>query len=434
MPYSSEAKAKWNAAQADSPEQAELRDEHENGRKNIRIPAPKEPEVNPEVYRDVTPLLTKGFLMQTAEINGVLFVFKSLNHHEFEMVQLVGGLRPEQQHTQRFWDIFLSYGVFMVDGHNILLDRERNIPEIAKTFSVFPLDAKQRVVRHLSELNRRARVASILTEAYSTESASRYRWSQVSGLDLMSPTLTGIGGTDRVGLNYAQLTWRSLNHYEDLHEQIEREWENAKFIGSCSAGKGIQKIYNQDTDRRRKRREDIVARKDAVIRYALFGEEPAENMQQQGHAVMVHAKTTDELAKQLEASLRGEKDWHDEVIEAHEKHVREGYQRQQEELKQLVAARAEEFQGLTVVGGTDREKSFSPAEVQERIVRSKQIQAQRTQQQMVYPQLDEKMERFHHKWGLTGGQPVETSVGTTDRDTSDVVQPPNRTPGKPFRR
>jgi hypothetical protein len=434
MPFSAAEKAQWEAERANSPEQAELREEHENGSKRgIRIPAPKEPEINPEIWRDVLPLLQRGFLMQAAEINGILFVFKSLNHHEFEMVQLIGGLRPDKQPMQRFWDIFLAYGVFMVDGHNILLQREQAIPEVAKTFSVFPTDAKQRVVRHLSELNRRASVASTLTEAYAMEPVSRHRWSQVSGLDLMSTALTGVGGSDLLGLNYAQLTWRSLNHYEDLHEQIEREWENAKFIGSCSAGKGIQKVYTQDVDRRRKRREDIVSRKDAVIRYALFGELPSENQSQQGHAVMVTAKTTDELAKQLEMSLRGEKDWHDEIIEAHEKHVREGYQRQQEQLKALVSHREHEFQGLSVVGGTDLEKSFSPAEVQERIVRSRQVRAQQNQQKMVYPQLDEKLAKFHHKWGLD--KPVEPSIETTDQaPTGSVVLPPARTTGKPFRR
>jgi hypothetical protein len=147
---------------------------------------------------------------------------------------------------------------------------------------------------------------------------------------------------------------------------------------------------------------------------------------------MIAAKTTEELAAQLEASLRGEKDWHDEVIEAHEKHVRETYQRQQEQLKQLVAQRETEFQGLSVVGGTDLTTSLKPAEVQERIVRRKQIQAQQNQQRMVYPQLDEKLSRFHQKWGLD--QPVESSVGTTDRDTSDARPLPSRTPGKPFRR
>jgi hypothetical protein len=443
MPYTAEQKAAWNDA-LNNDEQADLQAEADGKprrrRGKIEIPAPKEPEVNPEIYRDVLPVLTKGFLMQAAEINGVLFVFKSLNHHEFEMVRLVGGYRADREPSHHFWDIFLAYGVFMVGGQNILLDRERAIPDVASTFSDLPRDAKQRVVRHLSELNRRASVATVLTEAYSTETYSRYRWSQVSGLDLMASTMTGIGGTDRIGLNYAQLTWRSLNYYQDLHDQMERDWENAKFIGSCFAGKGLQKVYNQDEDRRRKHKEEIVSRKDAIIRHALYGEQPTD-LKQKGHAVMVAAQTTEELAAQLQKDLRGEKDWHDTVIEAHERHVRDNQAQQSAHLQSLIAERDVDFKGLSVVGGTDRDHPLSPAEVQERVTRRKQLMAQQTARQMVYPQLDEKLSKFYRKWGLEGdGQTplqnpdIPMTVGTTDKPPSNVRPPPSRPTGTPFRR
>src|SRR5579862_2618708 len=127
--FTSEEKAAWNAARTTQQEDAERVAEYESGlaakRRGIKIPPPRDPEVNPEVYRDVMPLLTKGFLMQSAEINDVLFVFKSLNHHELEMVRLIGGFRPDQPPSLRFWNMFLAYGVFMIDGQNILLDRER---------------------------------------------------------------------------------------------------------------------------------------------------------------------------------------------------------------------------------------------------------------------------------------------------------------------
>jgi hypothetical protein len=431
MPYTAEQKAAWNAARANSPEQDEIREEYESGRrKSIEIPTPKDPEVNPEVYRDVVPVLTRGFLTESAEINGVPFVFKSLNHHEMEMVKFVGGFRFDRPPTQRFWDTFLAFGVFMVNGQNILLDRERFLSDLAQMFSVFPIEAKALVVRRMSELNRRASVAVMLTEAYSTENYSRYRWSQVSGLDLMSPALTGIGGTERVGLNYAQLAWRSINHFEDLFEQMEREWENAKFIGSCFAGKGIQKVYNHDVDRRRKRKEDIIARKDAVIRLALYGEEPSDRKKQQGHATMVVAQTTEELAKQLQADLRGEKDWHDQVIEAYDKLHRDTHQAQQERVKQLQASHAEEFNGLKVIGGTDMSRTLTRAEVDERVARQKQIQAQNVHRHMVNTQMQEKVERVNAKLGYD----IEVKVGQTDRDPSDARPIAERVPGKPFRR
>jgi hypothetical protein len=436
MPFTSEQKAAWNAARAESPEQEAIRAEYETGasagrrgRKDIKIPPPKDPEVNPEVYKDVIPLLFKGFLTQAADINGVLFVFKSLNHHELEMIRLMGGYRADREVTQRFWDMFLAYGVFMVDGQNILNDRDRFVPEIAKTFSVFPPDAKVRVIRHLSELNRRANVATTLTEAYATELYSRYKWTQVAGIDLMSSTLTGVAGTDRVGLNFAQLTWRSINYYEDIYEQTERDWEHAKFVGSCFAGKGIQKVYTQDQDRRRKRKEDIFSRKDAILRYALFGDDLSDK-KQQGHAVVLAARTTEELSTQLEKDLRGEKDWHDEVIEAYDRLHRDTHLSQQEQLKQLTEANDREFRGLSVVGGTGA-VPLTRAEVEERITRRKQIEAQNVQRTMIETQFREKVERFNRKIAYD----IPVSVEPTDRDPSDARPlTPDRTPGRPFRR
>jgi hypothetical protein len=341
----------------------------------------------------------------------------------------MGGIRPDRDPTQRFWDIFLAYGVFMVDGQNVLLDRERALPDIARTFAVFPIDAKVRVIRHLSELNRRASVATSLSEAYATEAYSRYRWSQIQGIDLMSPSITGIGGTDRLGLNYGQLVWRSINYYEDLFDQMEREWENAKFIGSCFAGKGIQKVYNQDQDRRRKRKDEIIARKDAIIRQAVFGEEPVDK-KQQGGAVVMAARSTEELAAQLEHDLRGDKDWHDQVIEAYDRHIRETSVQQQEHLKQLTAEHDAEYGPLHVVGGSDLKNPLTPAEVQERITRRKAHAAQAVHRSMIQGQFREKVERLDRKLESVVG----SSVGTTDQDPSNARPIAYRPPGKPFRR
>ena len=61
-------------------QQEALRHRHEGTGKEITIEIPKEPEVNPEVYRDVTPLLFHGFVSMPAQIGDAIFVFKSTCH------------------------------------------------------------------------------------------------------------------------------------------------------------------------------------------------------------------------------------------------------------------------------------------------------------------------------------------------------------------
>jgi hypothetical protein len=421
------------AAESYAVEQEKLSKQLE-GNSEIHIQAPKEPEVNPVLYRDVESMLFKGFLALAAEINGVTFVFKSLNHHEYELLNFAGSSRGSA--SQKFWDTFLAYGVFMVDGVNILPEREKFIPKIAETFAEFPLDARLRVIRHLSEVNRRANNAVTLTECYMMESYSRFRWAQLRGLDLTSAAATGLYGTERLGMNWSQYVWRALNYYEDRNEDAEREWENAKFIGSCMVGKGISKVYQQDTERRRKERDERLARKDRLLRQVYMGESADDKAQQLQGAVVVAARSVDELAEQLGADLRGEKDWHDQVVEAQEQRIRTNLQGRRDHLEQLAQSHEQEFGRKTITGGTNI-AGLSAIEVQERILRAKQLEFQAAARGMVHPELtDPKMGAFIDKWGMTDAE-VNSTVSETNKDVSNVIPipiPPNGPRGTPFGR
>jgi hypothetical protein len=395
----------------------------------IRIEAPKEPEVDPIHYRDVESLLFKGFLVKPAEINGVRFLFKSMNHHEFENLQWIsGGVANEA-----YYNTFLSYCVFMVDGANILPERERWVSEFEQMFSSMSTPAKAKIVHQMAEVNRKASNAITLTEAYQMEKISRFRWAQFKGLEMMSSSCTGIEGTSKLGMNYAQLVWRALNYYEDLRDSGEREWENAKFIGSCFAGKEIRKIYSQDRDRRQKEAQERVQRKDQIIRQVLLGEDLTKD-QTRGQVTMIVARTVEELAEQLQKDLRGERDWHDEVVAREEDKIREGIKAREEQVRTIQQAREGE---PLAVGTTDLSKGLSSEEVRERLTRKRQLEAQRLASRVVNPELsDERVHDFVRKH-LTVDETTEnkSSVGVSDRDPSNAVPiVPPRTPGVPFRR
>lgn len=396
----------------------------------IRIEAPKEPEVDPIHYRDVESLIFKGFILAPAELNGVRFMFKSMNHHEFEHLQWVTG-GPK---NPGYYSTFLSYCIFMVEGVNILPDRERWVPQIEEMFSGLPPQALTKMIRHLGEVNRKAANAITLTEAYQMERVSRFRWAQYKGIELMSPATTGIDGTSKLGLNYAQLVWRALNYYEDQKDQGERDWENAKFIGSCFAGKEIRKIYSQDRDRRNKEAEERAQRKDQIIRQVLLGEDLGKD-QTRGQVTMVVARTVEELASQLERDLRGEKDWHDEVVAREEDRIKQQVMAREDQVRSIQVARAESGEALASAK-SDITKGFSVEEVRENIQRKRQVEAQRAASRLVNPEMtEERIHNFVQKHLLDESTENRTSVGITDRDPSNA-QPivPPRPPGTPFRR
>ena len=142
----------------------------------------------------------------------------------------------------------------------------------------------------------------------------------------------------------------------------------------------------------------------------------------------------EELSAQLQSSLRGEKDWHDRVVEAYEQQIRDRHKEQQEKLQEMLEAHREEFGNRSVVGGTEL-RGLTADEVQERITRRKQLDAQRVAQRIVQPQLVEKTDQLQ-RWGLID-PPVSGTFSQTDRDTSQAAPIPitrPTTPGRPFRR
>jgi hypothetical protein len=420
-----------DAAERYSKEQSRLKAEFDGADDDVTITAPAEPEVNPEIYKDVEPILFRGFLTLPAQINGVSFVFKSMNHHEFALLRFYGG--SDDVVPSEFWGTFLAYGVFIVSGVNILPERERWITKLTELFNGLPTDAIARMVRYLSEINRRASVAIHLTEAYAMEVMSRYRWMQLKGLDLTSVAVTGIDGTQRLGLNVAQQVWQAINHIEDRNETYEREWEYSKFVGSCFAGKGIQKVYNQDSARRRQEREDRMTRKDKVLRQWVLGEDVEDGIVKGPGVVMAVARTVEELTTQLEHDIRGEKDWHDRVVEDHEARIRSGHLQRRQQLEQAALDNMALYpeRGVLGVGSLDG-GALTQAEVEERVRRRKQLMAQEVARMQVDPRADEKTVNFVDRWW---GNEVSSEIATTDRDTSGAVpisQP--RPPTTPFRR
>lgn len=395
-------------------EQSRLQQTVDGTADDLHITAPKPPEVNPEVYRDVEPLLFKGFLHIAAEINGVSFVFKSMNHHEYEMLGLVARPGTTRKSIQKFYATFLSYGVFMVDGQNILVDRERSLPEVVQLFESMDSGPLDKVVQQMSDLNRRASRAVALSEAYSYETYSRLRWAQIQGSDVTSTSITGIQGTSSLGMNWGQFTWRAVNHYEDQKEMAEREWENAKFVASAMAGKGMNRVHGQDKTRRERELNERIERRDKILRFALLG----EPMDQDSKATpIIVARTVEDLAKQLENDLKGERDWHDDVVAAHEQSARDARDQRIQTLRQFQAQHAEQ-DGRVLTGSTEMQ-GLSAEEVQFRIRRRQQLAAQNLSAHQVHPELtDPKISEFHQKW---------------DSATAPMVPTSQRTPGAPFR-
>jgi len=303
----------------------------------IRVPDTYR-KVNDEVWSELETYMFQGFLTTNTVIAGKTFVFKTLNALEMRNINFMRptrGVSPDG--ADSFKAIFIAYSIFMVDGVNTLYERPRHINRLIKVIRKLQPKLQDKIIENLSAINQRSVRLFPLAEPYCHENRSRYRWLQTHDIPIHSPMATGIPGTDELGMNQCQQMWTALNRILDRREEMEREWHNAKFVGSCMAGKGVRSIDEKDRARLEKERIEQEEQKIKVLHDYLNRKTGVEERKSRIHlpdgrfADVVEgtqadgkfrAETADELAEQLERALAGEKDFHDLVIEAKERELR----------------------------------------------------------------------------------------------------------------
>jgi len=308
-------------------------------------------QVDESVWEELEKYIFQGFLVSPAIVSGKSFIFKTLNHYELRNIDF---MRPAASSAPevhaRFRAAFIAYSIFMVDGNNALFDRPRHITRLIKVVAKIAPNLQDEIVKQLATLNEMAHRLVPLVEPYAYENRSRYRWLQMSTQPIHSTLSTGIAGTDELGMNSCQQTWVALNKIIDKRDLIEADWNHAKFVGSCMAGKGMRAIDEKDRSRREKERVDREELKLKVLYQYLNrkigkevgSEEPVPIQLPDGRQAQVvgrfRAESAEELRDQLAAALSGEKDYHDLVIDAKDRELRHRAELIEQEKKQYYRA------------------------------------------------------------------------------------------------
>jgi hypothetical protein len=293
--------------------------------------------IDETIWEELETYLFQGFLTSPSYIFEKTFVFKTLNQHELKYIEFLRPLKRSPPEIQALYRAaFIAHSIFIVDGKNVIHKRADYIDKLIDIIRKVPPDHQDKIVENLGALNQKASRLYPLVEVYVYENRSRFKWHYISPNPIHSPICTGIPGTDELGMNYCQQSWVTLNALLDKRDKIEAEWANAKFIGSCFAGKGIRAIDEKDKSRKNKERVDREDLKMKVLyeylnRRAKKEEDKIQEMVAlpDGRRATVErrlrAESVEELADQLSASLSGEKDHHDLVVEAHQRQVQERY-------------------------------------------------------------------------------------------------------------
>jgi len=298
-------------------------------RRRIEIKVPEQyVNVNEEIWKDLEEYLFTGFLMSPAQLLNSDFVFKTLNHQEIRNIWHLRRFSGHPSQERSFKAAFIAHSLFVAMGSNVLHGRPDHIDKLIDLVSKIPASYQDKILDNLNALNKRANRLYPLVEIYAHESRSRYRWLYLKKLPIHSTESTGIPGTVELGMNYCQQSWVAINDVLDKKEEIEVNWNHAKFIGSCFAGKGMVTIDEQDKARRNREQQEFEERKMKILREYMSLSDGKEIVSDEGTATLpdgrravvdgrFKAESVEELADQLSAALSGEKDHHDKVVENH---------------------------------------------------------------------------------------------------------------------
>lgn len=265
------------------------------------------------LYRDVEELINPGFLSASVVAAGVCLSMKTLCPGELAVLRA----RLNGVQRDRFWRAWVvSSSVWVIDGQVLLGD----VNAAVKVYGVIkdlPVHAVDLLFETFTALHNRVRVGMSRLEAYCYEEHSRASWRMI-GRD--TPSREGvceIPGAARWGMSNTQKLWVAFNQSEDDKQLWNTSWSSAKLVASAHSA-GIKKLYQKDdTDRKLEdeRRASVI---EEMVR------EATGNSSTDGQARMTYkAVTREELEEEMARWVRGEKDHHDEVVEAYKNRIRQ---------------------------------------------------------------------------------------------------------------
>ena len=76
-----------------------------------------------EAYTALADLIYKGFLTAELDLDAKLFVFKTVNERELDLIKMYSGRPGRPDYPSRFNNYFLLFSLFMIEDKNVLINR-----------------------------------------------------------------------------------------------------------------------------------------------------------------------------------------------------------------------------------------------------------------------------------------------------------------------
>jgi hypothetical protein len=310
-----------------------------------------------EAYQSLSDLIFKGFLTMGIELAGKLFVFKTVNEKEFDLVKLHAGITSNPDYALRFNINYLIHSLLMVDGENVLKTRGVSNRKLYSFFEGIPDVLYRKIITQLGVLRQTSFDAMKFVEGFSYTDFSRRLW-KICGNTPTRDELTGIPGTGLMGLNIHQESWILINKMLDEEEIYNRHLSLAILVASASNPKGIRKVRAQH---------DASAQKTEERRTQLAQDgTPEKKLDWHAEGWAAPVDTAEELVAELERQMTGHKDRHDVFMEDHMEELKKEAEEQVQQTKQKIEESHQRWieQGLPDSGIAGSHRVLSPEEAE----------------------------------------------------------------------
>jgi len=259
-----------------------------------------------EAYKNLEDIVVKGFLTDSYKVCSNKLVLKTLNELEYSNMEYY--LNSDDNGEYLIYRIIFS--TLMLDGYNVLIDRDEKIKLLYDFYNNMPVVDFSKIAKKIDNLHNKYLYSLRYLEGFSYTDRSRYVWKSLLGNSLATEKLSGIEGTSKLGMNSVQNNWIAINKKLDGEDEYEKDFHLSILVASAFNSKGssaISRSFDTQKDELQEIRSKIAEYGYDELRY-----KKERSLDEWSKPI----KSRDDIVRELEKQIKGEKDKHDLFIES----------------------------------------------------------------------------------------------------------------------
>lgn len=330
-------------------------------------------EQRSEFYSDVQELIVPGFLSQKVTIGGTRISLRSPNPGDFYLTKH----RADFNSDSKNWICWMLASLtWMIDGH-VVLGQPNIAPEIYKMYRKMGAESIACLMSIATGLFSRLDKGVKAISSFCLEDTSRFLWKQCGGVLPASPSVTGVPGSDQIGLNSVQKIWITFNLLEDQKTKDLAAWSYAKFVASASNPKGVKRLDGSE-QARVQREKDVRQEERDIFYYRAVGVLDENNLLSDGSKLMKQASSREELVDEYQRWVLGDDDFHDMVVRQYKENLIAKYSKEKEEREsEIQSIRESDYDMGAVSSMPDKLVAFDLSSLREMQIQKREMNVKR---------------------------------------------------------